>query len=464
MTDPVATTGVARVPLDARVPAATRRRSLAWRLGLLLGVSVVVVLLLVGVVVNRVVSSGFQTVLTDQQQQRLDDAVLVLADRLARPAGLARAQAVVTRLANSLEGEIQVVSTAGSTLAAFGRLPDGDPAHYEVPIEVDGRVVATLQADVPARAGDRGFLPLFNATLAVAGLVSVLAIVAISASIAGRLTRPLHDVAAAARRLEAGESGARATGGGDLESSELAEAFNAMADRLERSEMLRRRAASDIAHDLATPATVLESQLQAMIDGVVPTDAAGLEAARSAAAALAGVVGDIDDLARAEAAPLQARPERIDLTLAIPDIALALDGVRRERDATISVDVPAGTDAWADPGHLGRALRNVVANALAHSTAGGAVSVRTSRDGPSIAIRIADTGPGIAPADMAHVFERFYRADTSRATDPATGRPTGLGLGLTIARELLSANGGSIRVERTGPAGTTFLIEVPAAG
>ena len=90
-----------------------------------------------------------------------------------------------------------------------------------------------------------------------------------------------------------------------------------MADRLERSEMLRRRAASDIAHDLATPATVLESQLQAMIDGVVPTDPAGLEAARSAAAALAGVVADIDDLARAEAAPLQAtagagRPERRD--------------------------------------------------------------------------------------------------------------------------------------------------------
>src|SRR5207342_255262 len=152
-------------------------------------------------------------------------------------------------------------------------------------------------------------------------------------SIAGRLTRPLHDVAAAARRLEAGETGARATGGDDLESTELAEAFNAMADRLERSEMLRRRAASDIAHDLATPATVLESQLQAMIDGVVPTDPAGLEVARSAAAALAGVVADIDDLARAEAAPLQARPAEVDLAAALGEIGQALDGVRRDRGA-----------------------------------------------------------------------------------------------------------------------------------
>jgi signal transduction histidine kinase len=80
-----------------------------------------------------------------------------------------------------------------------------------------------------------------------------------------------------------------------------------------------------------------------------------------------------------------------------------------------------------------------------------------------VRIHVTDQGPGIAPADVEHVFERFYRADTSRAKDPASGRPTGLGLGLTIARELLTANGGRIAVERTGPNGTTFVLEVPAA-
>ncbi len=443
--------------------ASSGRRPLAWRLGLVLGVTVVAVLLLVGIVVNRVVSNGFETVLTSQQQQRLDDAAVTLADRLSRPLGAARAQAVVVRLATSLGGEVHVTATDGTTLAAFGRRPDRDTVHYAVPIEVDERAVATLEADLPALAGDRGFLPLFNATLAVAGVVSVIAIVLISASIAGRLTRPLHDVAAAARRLEAGELGARAAGGDDLESSELAEAFNAMAERLERSEMLRRRAASDIAHDLATPTTVLEAQLQAMIDGVVPADAAGLEAARSAASALGGVVADIDDLARAEAAPLQARPTTIDLAVAIPEIVLGLDGPRREKDARIDVSVQPATIAWADPGHLARALRNVLANGLAHSPAGGGITVTAGRDATLVRIRVADQGPGIAADDVAHVFERFYRADTARATDPATGRSTGLGLGLTIARELLSANGGRIGVERTGPDGTTFLIEVPAA-
>ena len=247
-------------------------------------------------------------------------------------------------------------------------------------------------------------------------------VLSVSTSIAGRLTRPLRDVAGAARRLEAGDATARATGGDDRESTELAEAFNAMADRLERSEMLRRRAASDIAHDLATPATVLESQLQAMIDGVVPNDLAGLEAARSAAAALAGVVADVDDLARAEAAPLQARPSAVDLTVAIPEIALALDGPRRDRSARIEVSVAPGTVAWADPGHLARAVRNVIANALAHSPAGGTVTVAAALDQGVVRIRVTDQGPGIAPDDVTHVFERFYRADTARATDP---RPAG---------------------------------------
>jgi signal transduction histidine kinase len=448
----------------APVPTSAGRRSLAWRLGLLMGVAVIAVLLLVGIVVNRVVSNSYETVLSNQQQQRLDDAAVTLADRLSRPAGLARAQAYVMRLANQLAGEIRVIGTDGTTLAAFGKAPAGDQTRYQAPIELDGEVVATLEAELPARGGDRGFLPLFNVTLAVAGLVSVIGIVLVSTWIAGRLTRPLRDVAVAARRLEAGEASARASGGDDLESTELAEAFNSMADRLERSEMLRRRAASDIAHDLATPATVLESQLQAMIDGVVPTDAAGLEAARSTAAALGGVVADINDLASAEAAPLQARPAAVDLTVAIPEVVLALDGPRRDRSVSVHVAVAAGTVAWADPGHLARAVRNVVANAIAHSPEGGAVAVRADRIGAVVRIHVADQGPGIAPADVDHVFERFYRADTSRATNPVTGRPTGLGLGLTIARELLSASGGGIAVERTGPDGTTFVLAVPAAG
>jgi signal transduction histidine kinase len=440
-------------------------RPLAWRLGLVLAVAVLGVLLLVGLVVNRVVSERFQTVVTAQQVQRLDDAAATLADRFDRPL---RVVALVRRLATTLDGSVQVVGADGTVVAAFGRPPDGGGAEYATPIVVDGVTVATLQAVLPGSGSDRGFLPLFNVTLIVAGIVSLLGIVFISTVLADRLTRPLRDVAVAARRLERGESDARATGGDDRESAELAAAFNAMADRLERSEMLRRRAASDIAHDLATPATVLETQLQAMIDGVVPTDPTNLEAARSAAGALGGLVAELGDLASAEAAPLVARPGPIDGAAAVGDAVRALDALARDRGVSITVDVADGLVAWADPGHVARALQNVVGNAVGHSPRGGTVTVAGRGGGTAVEIRVIDQGTGIDDADVAHVFERFYRADPARTGGAARGAagagPTGHGLGLTIARELLAANGGVIVVEATGPSGTTFAITLPAAG
>ncbi len=439
---------------------ASSKPPLAWRLSLILGAIVLGVLLVAGVVVNRVVSGGFETVIAGQQQQRLDDAADNLADRLDRPA---RVLAIVRRLANNLGGEVRVISSDGTTLTAFGRQPDGAVAHYTSPIVVDGQTLATLEADLPAQVGDRGFLPLFNVTLLVGGVLSVLGIALASTYVATRLTRPLRDVADAARRLGAGETTARATGGDDRESADLADSFNAMADRLERSEMLRRRAASDIAHDLATPATVLVSQIQAMVDGVVPADRENLEAARSAATALGSTVAELNDLASAEAAPLQAQPTAVDLGAAIHEIERELDGLRRERGLRLESNVPVGTIVVIDPGHLARVLRNVVGNAMTHSPDGArvAVAVDAPPAAPLVAIRVTDEGPGIAPADVPHIFERFYRADPSRAVDPRTGRRSGSGIGLTIARELLAANGGRIGVERTDPGGTTFLIELP---
>ncbi len=443
---------------------ATRRPSLAWRLGLIFGGIVLGVLLIAGILVNRTVSRGFETVLAGQQQNRLDDAADNLSDRLGRPAGQVRAQAVVRRLGTNLGGQVEVRSTDGTVLAAFGKIPDGTVTHYTSNIVTsDGRLLGTIEADLPASVGDRGFLPLFNLALIVAGVGSVIVIALASVYVANRLTRPLRDVADAAHRLGAGETTARATGGDDRESAELAESFNTMADRLERSEMLRRRAASDIAHDLATPATILVMQLQAMVDGVVPADHDGLEAARSSASALGSVVGELNELISAEAAPLQIRPAMIDVGEMVHETELALDGLRRDRDVRLETAIPAGTMVVADPGQLSRVLRNVVSNAITHTPAGRRVVVTATPSDATVTIRVIDEGPGIAAADLPHVFERFYRADTARTSDPATGQRASSGIGLTIARELLAANNGRIDVERTGPDGTTFVIELPAS-
>jgi signal transduction histidine kinase len=444
--------------------------SIAWRIGLTLGAVVLGVLFVVGLAANRVISNGFEAVLTAQQQDQLQVAADTLATDLQQPNGApARVLLLVRRLANQLNGKIEVARADGTVVAAFGQLPAGR-AHSETPIEVNGARVGTLVADLPARAPDRGFLRLFNLTLLGAGVVAVAAIALLAAWFSNRITRPLRTVTDAAHRLGSGDLGARAEGGPDRESADLADAFNAMAARLERSETLRRRAASDVAHDLATPATVLQAQLQALIDGVVPADREQLEAARSAAAALGSVVTQMSELASAESAPLQRRPEAVDVVASVREVERALDGLYRERGVRLVVDAGLGepgrgNDARAlvDASHLGRALRNVVANAAQHSPRGATVRITVATVPGEVQLRVTDEGAGIAPQDVPHIFERFYRADPARAADPGSGRPSGSGIGLTISRELLIANGGRIAVERTGPAGTTFLIGLPRA-
>jgi two-component system sensor histidine kinase BaeS len=177
------------------------------------------------------------------------------------------------------------------------------------------------------------------------------------------------------------------------------------------------------------------------------------------------VIVQMGELANAEAAPLQAHPETVWVADAVKDAASALDGLYRERGVTLDVEqVGPGLSAFADPVHLGRALRNVLTNAAQHTPAGKTVRVAATavvptlpEDSAHVAIRVTDQGAGVPAADLPHVFERFYRSDPARATG------SGAGIGLTIAREVLAASGGSIAVERTGPDGTTILISLPPA-
>jgi two-component system sensor histidine kinase BaeS len=225
--------------------------------------------------------------------------------------------------------------------------------------------------------------------------------------------------------------------------------------------MLRRRAASDMAHDLATPATVLESQLQAMVDGVLPADREQLDRARAAAGALSGVIAQLGELVDAESGVLQRRPQIQPLAELLAEVRSAMEPLFRQRGAGLAVDeVAAMVRVEVDPTQVGRALRNVLGNAAQHSPAGATVQVGVEALAAEVVVRVTDSGPGIAPDDLPHVFERFYRADRARGA----GEPrSGSGIGLTIARELLAANGGRISVERTGPGGTTFAIVLPRA-
>ena len=426
-----------------------RGRSLAVRLALLLAGVLVVVLLLAGIVVNRAASRSLEDTLGPREQERLALAGAIVEESLRRGVGQRGIDAIVRRIARDTGGVVRVVDASGVPIAEEGHLPpsgETDSLSAELAADVGG---GALEIEVPAPRAP--FLAAFNGALLITGVVAVVAMLAAAALAANWLTRPLREVTGAARRLGHGDLTARASGGPDAESAELASAFNGMADQLERSEALRRRAASDLAHDLATPATVLESQVQAMVDGVVPADAAQLEKARVAAAGLSSLIGQLSELTQAEAAPLQRNPEPVDLVALAREIVDANEGPLRESGVAATLDARGEVMAAVDRGQVARALRNLVSYAIAHSPRGGTVRIGLDA-GPPIAIRVSDQGPGIDDADLPFIFERFYRADRSR------GRVPGSGIGLTVARELVAANGGSVEVESTGPSGTTFRI------
>jgi two-component system sensor histidine kinase BaeS len=195
---------------------------------------------------------------------------------------------------------------------------------------------------------------------------------------------------------------------------------------------------------------------------VVPADREQLDRARAAAGALSGVIVQLGELVDAESAVLQQRPHVVGLNELLAEAERAIEPLFRERGVALAV--ARGEEALrvnVDPTQVGRALRNVLANAAQHSPRGATVRVAVETSGTEGLVHISDSGTGIAADDLPHVFERFYRADQARGA----GEPrSGSGIGLTIARELLAANGGRITVERTGPDGTTFMMALPRIG
>jgi two-component system sensor histidine kinase BaeS len=435
-----------------------RGQPLSLRLALMLSAAVLAVLLITGLAVNRVVSGSLEQELSAAERDRITVVAGAIGEvDTGAPRALHGIEVVLRRIANTMHGRVQLIGADGQSLVDVGRLPPGVAAET-ISESVPGSD-ATLLIEVPRP--DRAFLRVFNLTLVVAGLVAVAAVVVIALVLSSRLTQPLQRVASAARQLGQGDLSARAAGGPDRESNELAAAFNSMAERVQRSEMLRRRAASDMAHDLATPATVLESQLQAMVDGVVPADREQLDRARAAAGALSGVIVQLGELVDAESAVLQRRPQVTTLGELLAEVRRAIEPLFREKGVALAVgEAPSTVRVELDPTQVGRAFRNVLANAAQHSPKGATVKVAVEAGSAEAVVRVTDAGPGIAPDDLSHVFERFYRADQARGT----GEPrSGSGIGLTIARELLAANDGRIAVERTGQGGTTFAITLPVA-
>ncbi|MFE0172443.1 sensor histidine kinase [Streptomyces sp. NPDC059002] len=311
----------------------------------------------------------------------------------------------------------------------------------------------------------RGFSLSGANTARLAGLAAaVLAVtVAVTALAATRLTRPLRALTTATRRMKSGstdgppvpERATRSAG----EISQLAAAFNDMAAHRKALEEQRRAMVSDVAHELRTPLSNIRGWLEAAEDGVVETDPELVTSLLEEALLLQHIVDDLQDLAAADAGTLRLHREPV----RVADIAEQVAAAHQARADAAGVRLRATAlgdpCVNADPLRLRQAVGNLVSNAIRHTPDGGSVRVTCRTTSDAVLIEVADTGTGIAPDDLPHVFDRFWRADKSRTR--ATG---GSGLGLSIVRNLTEAHGGTVTAESALGKGSLFTLRLPGEG
>jgi two-component system, OmpR family, sensor histidine kinase BaeS len=301
------------------------------------------------------------------------------------------------------------------------------------------------------RPGERGGGPPF---LPFPFLILGLLLVAL---LAGRLVRrmaaPIGDVMEAADRVAGGDYGARVQSRGPVEVRRLAQSFNQMAERLQANEQQRRTLLADVTHELRTPLSVIRGTVEGMLDGLYPADSSHLGPVLEETAVMARLLDDLQTLSTAEAGMLRLHREAVEPATLAQDAVTAFAARAAAAGVTLGWRAVAGVpELEVDPVRIGEVLANLLANAVRHTPAGGSVDVTVEPAGTGARFTVADTGHGIDPKDLPHVFDRFVSSADSG----------GVGLGLAIAKSLVEAHGGSISAESQPGGGTTMRFMLPA--
>ena len=273
------------------------------------------------------------------------------------------------------------------------------------------------------------------------------------------LAAPLHNLAIAARAVGSQDLSQRIEVRGSSEVREVAEAFNAMAEALEGAERMRNNMLADIAHELRTPLSVIQGNLRAILDDVYDLDKVEVARLYDQTRQLSRLVDDLHDLARLEANQFSLTLKDLDLVALVNEVAAIYQPLVEDREISLILELPAKVSPIeGDPARVTQCLNNLLNNALQHTPQGGEIRILVEEIGEKVNLSIKDSGKGIEPEHLSHVFDRFYRADPDRSRE--TG---GTGLGLAITKALVQAHGGEIQAASQGKGqGSTFSISYPS--
>src|SRR5918993_4395222 len=467
-------------------------RSFYWRIGITFVAFVVVVLITQGIILRRqprqlpfdvfrgpVLAAEVAADVSDRLSRgQYDELSAHLESRYPLPAdegevGWLVFVATRDKMFSSTKGPLPPIVRL-TALSAWGRRrltsADAVSAIPTAPVVADGRFVGLVMVLVrpPRPSGGLGvprevaqLLSLPSTLLLIGGAVLGAMVLFYPAR------RRLRALKHAAQRLGAGDLGARAPQAGGDEIARVAAAFNRMASELEArdsalrtSDALRRQMMADVSHELKTPLTAMRGYIETLRMPEVPLDAERreryFETIDHETRRLERIVKDLLDLARYEGGGVVLQPRLFDIERLFGNVA-----GRHERDAhakgvaiRIQVD-PHADQVVADPDRIEQAIENLVGNALRHTPAGGTITLSAAQADGVATLSVSDSGVGIAPEHLPHVFERFYKVDSARASDS-----TGSGLGLSITKAVVERHGGTIRVA-SQPGHTTFTVVLP---
>jgi len=301
-----------------------------------------------------------------------------------------------------------------------------------------------------------GNFPWFAPIAVLMGVALVSGVVRSALSLR-RMSIPLDEMLEASHRMADGDFSVRVDEKGPMEVRALARAFNFMAAKLQGVNQRRRDLLADVTHELRTPLTVIQGNVEGMLDGVYPADEARLKSILEETGLLSRLVEDLRTLALAESGALRLKKEPTDLAALIRETAAAFASQADAAGVRLELDLEPAPVLELDPQRIGEVLTNLVANALRYTPRGGRVGIRLTSPGSGgkngARVAVTDSGPGIPSADLPHVFDRFYKSSDSG----------GMGLGLSIARSLVEAHGGTIRAESEGEGkGSIFTFSLGA--
>lgn len=380
-------------------------------------------------------------------------------------------------MAGMMDQRFILVNPAGVVIADTGQELTGQTLSAEklangaaILLE-DNRPVGTLLVTSASLSGSNSpagqFLTTVDQTIilsvAAAGLIALL----LGAGLFYQITAPLRHLDRAARAIAAGDLSQRVAIQSHDELGKLSQAFNQMSENLERAAQQRQHMVADIAHELRTPITIIQANLEGILDGVVPLDTEQIAGLHDETRLLNRLVDDLRLLSQAEAGELRLERQATELAELIRQVVDRSQFQAQQHQINLKMEVEEPLPGvWVDQDRISQVLNNLIGNAFRYTPERGEITIRanqTSRLGRMIEVSVTDNGPGIDNDDLPFIFDRFYRADQSRARTSG-----GSGLGLAIVKQLVEAHGGRVVAispvfpdDPNGYYGTRFTFTLP---